>query len=116
MLEVDARLARRLRRCGRNDSQGVVIARRAARKQAAWGLSAVFLISFTLCAMAAAVSWSRLAEPWPDPASLVDIPGVPVSWPSTSPFAPEAIGGGPDNAPLTAAQGRLYLPPGPQAA
>ena len=65
--------------------------------------------------MAAAVSWSRLAEPWPDPASLADIPGIPVSWPSTSPFAPEDIGAGPDAAPPTTAQGRLYLPPGQHA-
>ena len=90
--------------------------RRSRRKESFVGLSAIFLLAFTLCAMAAAVSWSRLAEPWPDPASLADIPGIPVSWPSTSPFAPEDIGGGPDDAPPTAAQGRLYLPPGPQPA
>jgi dienelactone hydrolase len=65
--------------------------------------------------MAAAVSWSRLAEPWPDPASLADIPGIAVTWPSTSPFAPEDIGGGSDAAPPTTAQGRLYLPPGAHA-
>src|SRR5258708_27870748 len=66
--------------------------------------------------MAAAVSWSRVAEPWPDPASLADIPGVPVSWPSTSPFAPDDIGAGSEDAPPTTALGRLYLPPGPHAA
>jgi dienelactone hydrolase len=66
--------------------------------------------------MAAAVNWSRLAEPWPDPSSLADIPGVPVGWASTSPFAPEDIGGGPADAPPTTALGRLYLPPGPHAA
>src|ERR1700716_3331860 len=63
----------------------------------------------------AAVSWSRLAEPWPDPASLADIPGIAVTWPSTSPFAPEDIGGGPDPGPPPTAQGRLYLPPRPHA-
>ena len=74
------------------------------------GLAAIFLLGFTLCAMAAAMSWSRLAEPWPDPASLADLPGIPVSWPSTSPFAPEDIGT--SNATPTTAAGRLYLPPG----
>src|SRR5947199_6972735 len=64
--------------------------------------------------MAAAVSWSRLVEPWPDPALLADIPGIPDSWPSTSPFAPEDIGT--RDATPTTAIGRLYLPPGPQAA
>src|SRR5438067_9113852 len=66
--------------------------------------------------MAAAVNWTRLSEPWPDPASLDDIQGVPVSWPSSSPFAIEDIGGDPDAAPPTAALGRFYLPPGPHAA
>ena len=80
--------------------------RRSRRKESFVGLSAIFLLAFTLCAMAAAVNWSRLGEPWPDPAALGDIPGVPVSWPSTSPF---------DASPTTA-QGRLYLPTGPQAA
>jgi dienelactone hydrolase len=77
---------------------------------------ATLLVIIAVPAMAAAVSWSRLAEPWPDPASLADIPGVPVSWPSTSPFATEDIGGGPEDAPPTTALGRLYLPPGPHAA
>src|SRR5947207_3411049 len=66
--------------------------------------------------MAAAVNWTRLTEPWPDPASLADIQGVPVSWPSSSPFAIEDIGDDPDDAPPTTALGRFYLPPGPHAA
>src|SRR2546423_15581267 len=66
--------------------------------------------------MAAAVNWTRLSEPWPDPASLADIQGVPVSWPSSSPFAIEDIGGDLDDAPATTALGRFYLPPGPHAA
>ena len=57
------------------------------------------------------MSWSHLAGPWPDPASLGDIPGVAVTWPSSSPFAPEHIGAGPEDDPPTAAHGRLYLPP-----
>lgn len=61
---------------------------------------------------AAAADWSRLTQPWPDPSSLGDIPGIAVSWPSSSPFSPEDIGRGADDPP-TAAQGRLYLPPGP---
>ena len=77
---------------------------------------ATFLVIMAVPAMAAAVSWSRLVEPWPDPASLADIPGVPVSWPSTSPFAPDDIGAGSEDAPPTTALGRLYLPPGPHAA
>src|SRR5205807_5859563 len=60
---------------------------------------------------AAAGCWSRPGEPGPDPASLADLPGVAVSWPSSSPFAPEDIG----TAPATPALGRLYLPPGPHA-
>jgi len=78
-------------------------------------LLTILLAALAIPAAAAAVSWSRLAEPWPDPASLADIPGIAVTWPSTSPFAPEDIGGGPDAAPPTTAQGRLYLPPGPHA-
>src|SRR5258708_38621405 len=66
--------------------------------------------------MAAAVNWTRLTEPWPDPASLAGIQGVPVSWPSRSPFAIEDIGGDPDDAPPATALGRFYLPPGPHAA
>src|SRR5438067_2799084 len=66
--------------------------------------------------MAAVVNWTRLSEPWPDPASLADIQGVPVSWPSSSPFAIEDIGGDLDDAPATTALGRFYLPPGPHAA
>ena len=79
-------------------------------------LLATLLVIMAVPAMAAAVSWSRLVEPWPDPASLADIPGVPVSWPSTSPFAPDDIGAGSEDAPPTTALGRLYLPPGPHAA
>src|SRR5258706_12051598 len=77
---------------------------------------ATLLVIMAVPGMAAAVNWSRLVEPWPDPASLADIPGVPVSWPSTSPFAPDDIGAGSEDAPPTTALGRLYLPPGPHAA
>jgi dienelactone hydrolase len=72
---------------------------------------AILLAALALPAMAVVVSWSRLGEPWPDPASLADIPGIAVNWPSSSPFAPEDIG----TAPSTTALGRLYLPPGPHA-
>src|SRR5437870_9539748 len=72
-------------------------------------LLATLLAALAVPALAAAVSWSRLGEPWPDPASLADIPGIAVTWPSTSPFAPEDIGA----APSTTALGRLYLPPQP---
>ena len=77
---------------------------------------AALLLLLALPIMAAAVNWTRLAEPWPDPASLADLPGVPVSWPSSSPFAIEDIGGDPNDAPPTTALGRLYLPPGPHPA
>src|SRR5437762_12478287 len=66
--------------------------------------------------MAAVVNWTRLSGPWSDPGSLADIQGVPVSWPSSSPFAIEDIGGDLDDAPATTALGRFYLPPGPHAA
>ena len=58
------------------------------------------------------MSWPCLAEPWPDPASLGDLPGIAVTWPSSSPFTPADIGAGPEDDPATTAQGRLYLPPG----
>jgi dienelactone hydrolase len=77
---------------------------------------AALLLVLALPVMGAAVNWTRLAEPWPDPANLADIPGIPVSWPSSSPFAIEDIGGDPDDAPPTTAVGRLYLPLGPHPA
>jgi dienelactone hydrolase len=61
------------------------------------------------------MNWQRLTEPWPDPATLGDLPGFAVSWPSHSPFAPDDIGRGPKDDPPTTAQGRLYLPPGGHA-
>ncbi|MBO0736132.1 MAG: dienelactone hydrolase family protein [Alphaproteobacteria bacterium] len=64
----------------------------------------------------AAVNWSRLREPWPDPNLLRGIEGVPVSWPSKSPFAPPDIGAGGEAEPSTTAIGRLFVPPGPHAA
>jgi dienelactone hydrolase len=74
------------------------------------------LLSLLLATPApAAANWSRLTEPWPEPATLGDIPGIAVSWPSTSPFAPEHVGADPDENPATAAHGRLYLPPGNHA-
>ena len=72
----------------------------------------LLLFVVALPAMSLAVSWSRLAEPWPDPASLGDLPGVAASWPSSSPFSPADIGAGPEDDPPTTALGRLYLPPG----
>jgi dienelactone hydrolase len=72
----------------------------------------LLLFALAVPAMAATMNWSRLAEPWPDPASLGDIPGVPVSWASSSPFSPADIGAGPEDDPPTTALGRLYLPPG----
>jgi len=73
-----------------------------------------FVLALPAMAALAAVSWSRLAEPWPDPAGA-GIPGIAVSWPSSSPFSAADIG--PDRAddPPTAAQGRLYLPQGAHA-
>jgi dienelactone hydrolase len=65
--------------------------------------------------LAPPVSWTRLSQPWPDPAGLGDIPGIAVSWPSSSPFAPDDIGRGPRDDPPTTATGRLYLPPGVHA-
>src|ERR1051325_9164961 len=62
--------------------------------------------------MAAAMNWPRLAEPWPDPASLGDLPGAAVSWLSSSPFTPADIGAGPEDDPPTTGLGRLYMPPG----
>jgi dienelactone hydrolase len=60
-------------------------------------------------------NWTRLSQPWPDPATLSDIPGVEVSWPSHSPFTLADVGAGAEEDPPTAAQGRLYLPPGQHA-
>jgi len=72
----------------------------------------VLLLALAGPAVAAAMSWSRLAEPWPDPTSLADVSGVAVSWPSSSPFTPADIGAGSEDDPPTTALGRLYLPPG----
>ena len=59
------------------------------------------------------MTWSRLTEPWPDGGVLRRLsPGVAVSWPSSSPFAPAHIGADPEDNPPTAAPGRLFLPPG----
>ena len=66
--------------------------------------------------MAAGMNWSHLLGSWPDPTLLGDIPNMAVTWPSSSPFAPEHIGAGPEDDPPTAARGRLYLPPGHHAA
>jgi dienelactone hydrolase len=79
-----------------------------------WLLAVVLLLLFSVSGDAA-VNWTRLAGPWPDPATLADIPGVAVSWPSSSPFALDDIDGGPEDNPPTAAHGRLYLPPGTHA-
>jgi hypothetical protein len=106
----------RLLRFARNDGSGGVIARNAATKQSRWAYYALSLLvcAFPVIAMAA-VNWTRLAGPWPDPARLTEIPGVAVSWPSSSPFALDDIGGGVEDNPPTAAHGRLYLPPGTHA-
>src|SRR5580765_413489 len=73
-----------------------------------------FVLPVTIASAQAPTSWSRLSQPWPDPASLGDIPGVAVSWPSSSPFAAEDIGRGAEDDPPTTAIGQLYLPPGAQ--
>src|SRR3954468_19070569 len=85
-----------------------------ARLLRGWVLFAVLSLGSPVTA--ADLSWSRLTAAWPDPASLGDIPGTAVSWPSRSPFTPEDIGAGPEGGPPTAARGRLYLPPGEHAA
>jgi dienelactone hydrolase len=65
--------------------------------------------------LASPVNWARLSGPWPEMAALGDAPGVAVTWPSSSPFAPDDIGRGPRDDPPTTAIGRLYLPPGAHA-
>ena len=57
----------------------------------------------------------KLVDPWPDPASLSGIRGEEVTFPSSSPFAPEDIGRKDEDDPPTTAIGRLYLPPGHHA-
>lgn len=74
----------------------------------------LFVPVVSLLALPMSTNWSRLTQSWPDPANLADIPGVAVSWPSHSPFAPDDIGRGEEDDPATAAMGRLYLPPGRQ--
>lgn len=68
----------------------------------------------------AAVSWSRLTEPWPAVPwpvgrALGSTAGIAVSWPSSSPFTPGQIDADPEANPPTAALGRLFLPPGSHA-
>jgi dienelactone hydrolase len=82
-------------------------------------VAAALLVAAALAASlsaVAAVSWSRLTQPWPDPAALGDVRGYAVSWPSSSPFAPEDIGADPEEDQPTTAQGRLYLPSGERPA
>src|SRR6266446_6497831 len=50
--------------------------RRRAMAEGRSCLLAILLAALVLPAMAAVVSWSRLSEPWPDPALLADIPGI----------------------------------------
>lgn len=97
----------------RNDEPSAIIASEA--KQSRWCWTALLLVLFALPVSGAAASWLRLTQPWPDPAGLGEIPGIAVSWPSSSPFAPEDIGTGPEDNPPAAAHGRLYLPPGMHA-
>ncbi|MGD9615804.1 MAG: dienelactone hydrolase family protein [Alphaproteobacteria bacterium] len=61
------------------------------------------------------MNWSHLTGPWPDAAVLRELPGIAVSWPSSSPFTPEHLGADPQDNPPTPALGRLYLPPGNHA-
>jgi dienelactone hydrolase len=85
----------------------------AVAKFSALGLTACLVVALAM-PCDAAVSWSRLEEPWPEPGSVQSISGVSVSWPSKSPFVPQDIGTA--DAPPTAAMGRLYLPAGPHPA
>jgi len=78
-------------------------------------LLALALLCFSAVTGAAAVSWARLTELWPDPATLSDIAGQPVQWQSSSPFTPADIGAGSERDPPETAQGRLYMPAGPHA-
>jgi dienelactone hydrolase len=85
----------------------------AVAKFSALGLTGCLVVALAM-PCDAAVSWSRLEEPWPEPGSVQSISGVSVSWPSKSPFVPQDIGTA--DAPPTAAMGRLYLPAGPHPA
>jgi dienelactone hydrolase len=105
----------RLLRFARNDERRSAIARSAATKQSRRTLFSALVFLLLVLPAAAAVSWSQLTGVWPDPALLGDIPGIAVSWPSNSPFAPEDIGADPEDNPPTTALGRLYLPPGVHA-
>jgi acetyl esterase/lipase len=84
------------------------------------GFGALLLAAILVLALAmpgkGAMSWSRLGEPWPDPSSVRGFGGIPVAWPSTSPFVPEDIGAGEEAEPPTTAVERLYLPSEPHPA
>jgi dienelactone hydrolase len=88
---------------------------RQAARVAQRCLAIVLALALALPAPAA-VTGPRLIQPWPDERRLGDIAGSAAIWPSSSPFAPEHIGGEPEDDPPTPALGRLYLPPGTHAA
>src|SRR4051794_8938140 len=85
----------------------------SASRRVRAGLCVLLAMPAFLLALSAhaAVTWSRLTEAWPDNSVLREAPGIAVSWPSSSPFAPEHIGADPEENPPTAASGRLFLPP-----
>jgi dienelactone hydrolase len=86
---------------------------RGSRKPFRCSLLAILALLLAVPAQGA-VRWSSLAQPWPEGGALGQ-PGVAVSWPSSSPFAPEHIGAGPEHDPPTPALGRLYVPAGEHA-
>lgn len=63
-----------------------------------------------MAAGSAAAAAPRLEVAWPDPASVADVNGQPITFPSTSPFSLTDVGTGDERDPPTEAQGRLFLP------
>lgn len=59
-------------------------------------------------AAARADAWAHLVKPWPNGSTLEERRGVPIRFPSSSPFAPDDL----DDPKKATGVGTLYLPPG----
>jgi dienelactone hydrolase len=91
----------------------------ADMRKAKMGMVRALLFSWLLSTAMIGASPShaqfRLVDPWPDSATLTDIWGEPVTFPSSSPFSPENLAPRSDADPSDTAVGTFYLPRGRHA-
>jgi dienelactone hydrolase len=74
------------------------------------GRATLIALCLVVGPVAPATATSRLEAPWPDPVSVADVAGQPITFPSTSPFTLTDVGPDSERAPPTTAQGTLFLP------